>query len=155
MGSYHDSELDGLNGIVERIEDARMLYSNGRRMGALLSVLVALAATARKRYPREDYKDREAFTRFLKDDMHKAGLGLTGNFNIGWGDRSFTFEELLYELVRCDLVHEATVDHDIEFIPGPGLSISVGEGVVLSDGWIDALAKLVVEAPENQGIFDH
>jgi hypothetical protein len=55
--------------IKDRLDDARMLFSQGRRDGALLSVLVAVAATSRRRYPRATIRrDKEAFIRFLLDE---------------------------------------------------------------------------------------
>lgn len=54
--------------ILERLEDARFLYHNGRRDGALLSVLVGVAATSRRRYPHPANGDRDAFVRFLLDE---------------------------------------------------------------------------------------
>lgn len=52
-------------GIRERIDDGRLLYENERKQGAFLSVLVAVAATSRRRYPRQDWSDKESFIRFL------------------------------------------------------------------------------------------
>lgn len=55
--------------IKDRLDDARILFSQGRRDGALLSVLVAVAATSRRRYPKSLIRrDREAFIRFLLDE---------------------------------------------------------------------------------------
>ena len=51
--------------IKNRIRAAQILYVNGQREGALLLVLIAVAATSRKRYPKERTKDREALTSFL------------------------------------------------------------------------------------------
>jgi hypothetical protein len=52
--------------IRDRLDDARVLYANGRRDGALLSALIAVAATSRRRY--HDATDRQAFIRFLLDE---------------------------------------------------------------------------------------
>jgi len=54
--------------IRERLDDARILFAQGRRDGALLSVLIAVAATSRRRYPRTTMRDDEAFIRFLLDE---------------------------------------------------------------------------------------
>src|ERR1035441_6386998 len=64
--------------VQARIEDAGVLSDNGRFEGALLMLLVAVAATSRKRYPdgtpsRKDASkkmgDGEAFTTFLRDEI--------------------------------------------------------------------------------------
>jgi len=55
--------------IRDRLDDARILFANGRRDGALLSVLVAVAATSRRRYPHSAIpRDGDAFIRFLLDE---------------------------------------------------------------------------------------
>ncbi len=63
--------------IRDRLDDARLLLAQGRRDGALLSVLVAVAATSRRRYPRDAIrKDGEAFIRFLLDE-HPVVVGMS------------------------------------------------------------------------------
>lgn len=51
--------------ITDRLRDADLLREHGRHEGALLSTLVAVAATARQVYPQDG--DGEAFRRFLRD----------------------------------------------------------------------------------------
>jgi hypothetical protein len=48
----------------DRLIDAPHLWAAGRREGALLSIMVAVAVSARRSHP--DLKDREAFVTFLK-----------------------------------------------------------------------------------------
>jgi hypothetical protein len=51
----------------ERVEDAMLLSENGRRDGAFLVALIAVAATARRRFPaRTLVGDREAFAGFVQ-----------------------------------------------------------------------------------------
>lgn len=54
--------------ISDRLDDASILFHNGRKQGALLSVLVAVAATSRRRYPKDDFRDNNAFVRFVVDE---------------------------------------------------------------------------------------
>jgi len=54
-----------MRGIRSRIDDAILLWDKGRQEGAFLSALIAVAATARRRYPKA--KDREVFEQFVKD----------------------------------------------------------------------------------------
>lgn len=51
--------------IRKRVEDAVALYELGRFEGALLSVLVAAASTARREMPNRSVGDRECFETFL------------------------------------------------------------------------------------------
>lgn len=43
--------------VRNRLEDARVLFSAGRQQGAFAVVLIAAAATSRKRYPRDEWDD--------------------------------------------------------------------------------------------------
>ena len=108
-------------GVYARIEDAGVLADSGRFEGALLMLLVAVAATSRKRYPRgtpsvkrpkEKMGDREAFILFLKDELwrlvkeHSAVVVFRG--------RERPIEEFLYEFLRCELCHNAMVPGDLQ-----------------------------------------
>ena len=50
--------------VADRIADAELLWSRGRREGAILNTLIAIQAAARHSYP--DLGDRAAFERFLR-----------------------------------------------------------------------------------------
>jgi len=97
-------------GVYARIEDAGVLADAGRFEGALLLLLVAVAATARKRYPRgtlsrkrpkEKMGDREAFTLFLKDEMWRLVREHTDI--VYFRGRKRPIEDFLYEFLRCEL----------------------------------------------------
>jgi len=49
---FVDDSHNLLIGVQARVEDAGVLADNGRYEGALLMLLIAVAATSRKRYPR-------------------------------------------------------------------------------------------------------
>lgn len=60
--------------IREQVEDASFLAQNGRYVGALTTLMLAVAASARRTFPKgtksrekpkEEMSDREAFTMFL------------------------------------------------------------------------------------------
>jgi hypothetical protein len=119
--------------VRERVDDAVCLWKNGRKHGALLCLLVAVAATARKRYPEppkgvkgvdEEAKkkqveiranpgefvkgDRVAFETFILDEM----LTLTGgklmwNVKFWFRGELTAYETILYKFMRNPLVHEA------------------------------------------------
>ena len=54
--------------IPDRLADAELLLRHDRHEGALIMVLVAIAATARKRYPNKKF-DGDAFCTFLVDEF--------------------------------------------------------------------------------------
>ncbi len=152
--------------IIERLQDAQFLYANGRRDGALLSVLVAVAATSRRRYPSTRYSDREAFTQFLAEEMTVVTLGGPKQFIVRvpgadtgkHPDEKMPLGECLYEFVRCNLAHEAMLPDNVEFESAePGvLSVQITDKVIrLSDTFMDGLGRAVEYAPENGDLFPH
>lgn len=137
--------------IHARLDDAKFLWKNERYEGAFLSVLVAVAATARLRYPHD--KDGEAFRQFMK-----SGRG--GEISVEFRGELFPVEQVFYKWLRCELVHLGGLPIDIQLMPDAvagALTIRAGgrpEYVLkLSHGWFDHLLGLVANAPENRGVF--
>jgi hypothetical protein len=96
--------------IRARVEDALLLWESGRREGAFLSALVAVAATSRQRFPdRKAVGDREAFERSVSA-AHSVRL------SVEYRGEVHPIEHVLYKWLRCELVHEGEVPVDIEFI---------------------------------------
>jgi hypothetical protein len=138
-------------GIAERVKDATLLWKNGRRDGAFLMALVAVAATARKRYPdRQSTGDREAFERFL-DSAHTVRL------SVEFRGECHPIEHVFYKWFRCQLVHEGDVPYDIEFIDSDAFSVRAGGApefvLKVSHGWFHHFISAVVTARENAGLF--
>jgi hypothetical protein len=170
--------------VRERVDDAVCLWKNGRQYGALLCLLVAVAATSRKRYPKpppgkkgEDERkgtgpvrlypgeyaksDRVAFESFLYDEMFtltgkKMKYGVAFPFR---GKPSVPYETILYEFLRCPLVHEADVK-GFFFTPSVIENGKVLHQLKLTDPfgipeqWVWNLAEAVSSVPENKGMFD-
>lgn len=151
-------------GIRARLDDAAFLYANGRRDGALLSVLVAVAATSRRRYPRDRYKDGDAFAQFVAEEMPVITAGGVKNFFVRvpgaepteFPDGTMPLGVCFYRFVRCNLAHEATLPSNVEFIAsGPGgFQVEItNKKIRLSDSFMDGLSKAVIYAPENADVF--
>lgn len=140
--------------VIDRLDDAQVLYESGRPTGALLSLLVATAATSRKRYPRPT-GDREAFTRFVNDEL----VAITGsccnirfeNLSIEYRGEMRPFQDLLYQFVRCELAHEGTIPADVVFVRDEGLLLKGGDTLVLNEVLLQGLANAILSAPENTG----
>lgn len=151
-------------GIRARLDDAGFLYANGRRDGALLSVLVAVAATSRRRYPRDRHKDSDAFTQFVAEEMPVITAGGVKNFFVRvpgaesteYPDGSMPLGVCFYRFVRCNLAHEATLPSNVEFIAtgAGGFQVEItDEKIRLSDSFMDGLSHAVIYAPENADVF--
>lgn len=148
--------------IRERLDDAKFLYANDRRGGALLSVLIAVAASSRRRYPKPQFRDRQAFVQWMADEM----VVITGvqNFNVRvpgadsakWPDETMPLGGCFYEFVRCNLAHEASLPANVEFFAAEHGSTVVDineDRIRLSDSWMDGLSRAVTFAVENADLF--
>lgn len=145
--------------IRDRITDAKLLWASGRREGAFLLVLIALAATARKRYPHPRHKDGDSFRTYLSDHMPR----LTGkillmpvlHWSLTFRGQEYQFEEFLYRFMRCELAHQAEMPPDVRFgypaIPVPILPDA--GGLMIHPALVVALSEVVVDAAENDGKF--
>ena len=140
--------------IKNRIDDAMLLWEQGRFEGALLNVLIAVAATSRLRYPKNEINwDKEAFEKFFNESSNiKTKVEFRGECR--------PIENIFYKWLRCELVHEGTSPPDIKFVPSKepnALMIRAGGApeytLKLSDNWFQHLVGIVIQAPENKDAF--
>jgi hypothetical protein len=164
--------------VRDRIEEAIHQWAAGRKVGACVPLLIAVAATARKRYPKptkakpavpsgvrpwpgEPAGDKVAFTTFILDEM----LTITGGklkYNVAFpfqGRNAVPLEEILYTHLRCPLIHEAEAKAiyftPTEVIDGKTCSVlKLNDPLGFPESWISNLCHVVVTAPENKGEFD-
>ncbi|HTT07984.1 MAG TPA: hypothetical protein VMH34_04260 [Gammaproteobacteria bacterium] len=147
--------------IKARIEDAELLWQHGRKEGTWALALIAAAATSRKRYPRP-IRDSEAFKSFIRDVLPTLMFGkslqsTTPNPSIIFDQTPI--EEIIYEHLRCNLIHEGDPAPQIAFsesiiVDGKlQAMLAVGSPNVIPDIWVINLLKAVREAPENTAEF--
>ena len=138
------------------LSDAEMLLKQGRFESALALVLMAIAATSRKRYPRNHpkyKKDQEAFEAFVRDEMKNSITGLA-SMTAEVGGKEMPMESILYKILRCTVLHEGKIPEELVFEEKPDWSIRPAEGrLVLSRNWILGLMRAVVRAKENEPLF--
>lgn len=160
-------------GVRDRIEDAKVLWSAGRFEGAAIQVLIAVAATVRKRYPMP-MADNEAYKRFILDEIAKITNGPNKNVDFFYdGSHHVGLEHLIYKFMRCNLVHEGTLPSTLTLTqPVVGDGKPIGQApdglpyngklfnkIALYDvlgfpiGWIWNCIRVVAEAPENNKEF--
>lgn len=85
--------------IEDRLGDAELLWRHGRREGALLSALVAVAATAQQAFP--EAGDGEAFRRFLRR-QHEWTI------SVEYRGAQIDLDQLFWKWLRCELVRQQT-----------------------------------------------
>ena len=159
--------------VKDRIEGAHTLWERGRLEGAVTMVLIAVAATVRKRYPQPVPDDR-AYKNFVRDELTKITNGPSLNVDFYYdGEYHVPLEVIVYKFLRCELLHEAGLPGDITLtqpVQGDGKPFgkspdgSPYDGklfnrLVLNDvlgfpiGWIWNLIRVIAEAPENKSEF--
>lgn len=170
------SKLKGLDSdmsVKDRIEDARILWENDRIEGAVIQVLIAVAGTVRKRYPKP-MGDSKAFKKFVIDEIEKITNGPTRNIDFYFrGNPHTPLEDIIYSFMRCTLVHEGCLPSDFTLtqpVPGHGKPrgrspdgtpydcklinvLALNDVLGFPVGWVWNLVRVVAEAPENKGEF--
>ncbi len=145
--------------ILNRLDEADLLWQQGKKEGAWALVLIAAAATARKRYPKPA-SDRKAFTTFIRDVQETIMYGRSPAKpmpKIIFG--TISIEDLLYQEMRCYLVHEAELPSSTTIAPSKLVdgklqaTLKVGDAGnphEIPDFWVLHLAQAIREAPENK-----
>jgi hypothetical protein len=148
--------------ILNRIKDSIILWKEKSIDGACISILIAAAATTRKRYPKNIIKyDRDAYQKFILDEMGTITGGPSSEVKFYFNGRyKVPLEEILYEFLRCNLVHEARLPIEFNFTEpvtenGDKYNVlSLHDPVIgIPIGWIWNLARAIVKAPENDKEF--
>jgi hypothetical protein len=151
--------------IRDRLKDAKLLADGEHCDGALLSVMVAIAATSRRRYPSDNVQqDKDAITKFLIDEMLVIFAGGDTNFIAGtprgdpdaWPGRLMPLQEILYEFVRGNLAHGATLPAKVEFVDAEQdfFVIDIDDTRIrLARSIFERLSEVVIFAPENADLF--
>jgi len=168
--SYETTQM----GIRQQIEDVRLLAANDRHLSALTVLMLAIAATSRRRFPKgtrsvenpaKTMGDREAFTLFLGGRMRNLMFGGYGadeasnsSFIVDFKEKKHDLAYIFYKYYRCELIHEGELPQDIEFQPPSdesklGVSLTTGDKIVLDYGWINLLISVVELAPCNSQDF--
>ncbi len=148
-----------LIGVYARIEDAAILAEAGRYEGALLLLLVAVAATSRKRYPRgtksrknisEDMGDKEAFETFLRDEIWR--LVKEHDDAVIYRGKKIPIERFLYKYLRCQLVHEGQMPVDLQPMQKQDvitIDFENGTGISFTPLFLARINDVICRVPEN------
>lgn len=135
-------------------EDAKVLLEAGRFEGALALVLISIAGTSRKRFPRKPKgkSDREAFTQFLNEE--NFSIAPCTCMTVQHQGKEVSLAHVLYKVLRNTLLHEAAMPTELSFEESNNWFIRpTKSGYVMSKNWILGLMRAVVLAKENKQLF--
>jgi hypothetical protein len=170
--------------IQSQVNDAKILMNNGSYEGALSNILMAVAASSRRLYPKgtksrkkpkDDMADNEAFKLFLGPRLAKIFCDYTADkgMSVNFKGKLWNIEDILYHKYRCELIHTGQLSDDVDFIPDDvnflldtsnfkisqssdiNVTISFGDKFIIDYGWIDVLISAVINAPSNYDLFDN
>lgn len=128
------------NGIIKRLEDSRSLLLSKRFEGSLLVTLVAVAASSKLENP--GLNDKDAFVSYLEGSIvSRVSAEFRGEVH--------SLSYILYKWLRCNLVHEADIPPDINFVKSSddGLFVRAGGApsytLLISENLIDKLVDII------------
>jgi hypothetical protein len=111
--------------IADRVEECISKYNSNDLDNALIQLCIAFDGTAKNEFP-GNIPNNQRYKSFLSDNMDIISY-FTFNtnvfFNCKFGD--YTFERIIYGVIRCELLHEEELSKRLVFIePGEQTTIS-------------------------------
>ena len=128
---------------------------------ALIPLSIAVAATSTKEYPRIKY-DNQKYKTFLTkniDIITLTGIGVILKKSMSFKlvapsikypliDGMATLEEILYHIVRCNLIHEAELDKKIIFQKGNTCAL-LEDAILLPSELLEGMIFAVIGSSHN------
>jgi hypothetical protein len=157
------SSKEDIVSIAKRVEEALAKFQAGDTEGALIPASIAVAATAAKEFPRkydrDEYKDFVSANLALITKVAFGAGAITKSLRVKYdhpdlipGDDGLcSIEQVLYHVVRCGLVHEATLPSTLRFKEGRAITVEGGTVLVLPSTLVLGLVLAVVASPVNAG----
>lgn len=152
--------------IAHRVTQASERVLQHDYEGALFQICSAIEATASSEYGQSG---RGAYMRLIRENLELiTRVAFRHHFaNMSFGmdlnrfrpsddqlkpnsDGSFSIEQILYHVVRCDLYHNAGLPEHIEFCPGTIMSCEVDK-IRIPGSIVNGLVVAVVASPANVG----
>jgi len=145
--------------IQDRVKEAIDKLSMNDPINALIQICIAIDATGKKEYPKEDTSVRcKNFLAENRGFISRVSFGklvirgpILFPFKLQNGTTKHkTLEEVLYHLVRCSLVHEGDLPNEVEITPKPQIGMTVDGKVLIPIKMLWALILAVIGSPDNK-----
>lgn len=140
--------------IADRVKEAIDKLAKGDIANALIQISIAIDATAKKAYPKQTSSHR--CKKFIRDNqafITRVGYGkleIRGDIKYQTASGEKSFEQILYNVVRCSLIHEGTIPDTIVITKENKFGVTYDGKVVIADKIIWALIYVVIGAHVNQ-----
>lgn len=138
---------------TERLIEGYQKIIQGDWINALIQICINLDAVAKKKY---GGKPGARIKRYVRENQYillrvaMLHLEIQGDFIFQVaGGKEMKFEEVIYELVRCTLLHEGELDSRIKIVQSASIGLDNEGTFLLSIQMIMALFLLLVSDPQN------
>lgn len=144
--------------IGARIDECMNKLSIGDAENALIQLAIAIDGTAKRLHPSKRTTDR--CKSFLRDNLPFVLWSLTNGtpsqskdltFQFsgpGHPNQSTKFEDLVYSIIRCALLHEGAMPEKVEFVSEPYIGM-LGGRMQFPIALIGSLLLAVIASPVN------
>ena len=141
---------------TDRLIEAYQKVVQGDWQNALIQICINLDMTAKKTY---GGKPGARIKRYIRENQYAITriamlhLEVHGDMSFQVSDeRSLKYEEIIYKLVRCALLHEGELDRRIKIVKSTSIGVESDGRFVLSEHMIYAIFLLLVSDPQNAEI---
>jgi len=151
--------------ISKRIKNSILEFQKGEIENALIQVTISFDATAKKEGLTGGNAERcKKFIEKNKNIITRVSFGLLeigGPLSLEYartGNESkfATFEEVIYKLIRCNLLHEGEVSDIIEFVDETTFGVSTEGKIILPKTIVLGIVFAVICSPANKnGTLDN
>jgi hypothetical protein len=140
--------------ISDRVKEAIDKLSQGDPINAFIQVSIAIDATGKRAYPQQttSYRCRR-FIRSNQAFITRVAFGkleIKGEIIFDTISGEKNFEKVLYDLVRCSLLHEGSLPKEVEIIKETKFGVTNDGKVIISEKLIWALILAVIGATTNK-----
>jgi len=148
--------------VGKRVSESIDKMAAGDAEGALIPASIAVDATASQLFPTE--KNNSAYKQFISDNLATitkfafGGTSITQSLRVKYyhpdlipdSDGLCSFEQIMYHVVRCGLLHAAELPSDLKFT-NEGVIKVKDNSLILPASLIFGLIVAVVVSPTNAG----
>jgi hypothetical protein len=138
---------------TKRLIEACEKIIRGDWINALIQICITLDAVAKKTYGGRPGKRIKRYIRenqYILTRIAMLHLEVHGDlmFQVA-GGKTMKFEEIIYGLIRCALLHEGGLDSRVKIVQSPSIGLDDQGTFLLSVHMIMALCLLLVADPQN------